>query len=200
MKPVMFKKLGAEYIERTRRHRSDLPYFTDKNPNNFTHVGLLHLILPNAKIINAARHPLDSCFGSFKQLFASGQSFTYDLVELGEYYMQYQRLMDHWHDVLPGKVLDVQYEDVVADTDNQIRRILDHCKLGFEENCLNFHQTDRAVKTASSEQVRQPIYSSSVHTWRRYEDHLDDLIEVLEPLLEKLPKTARPTTLGGKSG
>lgn len=193
-----FKELGGRYINKTQRHRSDLPYFTDKNPNNFMHIGFLHLTLPNAKVINARRHPLDSCFGSFKQLFASGQSFTYDMIELGEYYLQYQRVMDHWHEVMPGKVLDVQYEDVVADTETQIRRILDHCGLGFEESCLNFHQTDRAVKTASSEQVRQPIYASSVHTWRHYEEHLGDLIEVLEPLLIDLPEKDRPLSLGGK--
>ncbi len=193
-----FKELGEFYIEKTRRHRSDFPYFTDKNPNNFIHVGLLALILPNAKIIDARRHPLDSCFGSYKQLFASGQSFTYDLIELGEYYLQYRRVMDLWHEVLPGKVLDMKYEDVVDDTENQIRRILDHCGLEFEESCVNFHQTDRNVKTASSEQVRQPIYRSSVHTWRHYEEHLGDLIEVLEPLLIDLPEKDRPLSLGGK--
>lgn len=193
-----FKELGARYINKTQRYRSDLPYFTDKSPNNFMHIGFLHLILPNAKVINARRHPLDSCFGSFKQLFASGQPFTYDMIELGEYYLQYQRVMDHWHEVMPGKVLDVQYEDVVADTENQIRRILDHCGLDFEESCVNFHQSDRAVKTASSEQVRQPIYASSVATWRHYEEHLGDLIEVLEPLLINLPEKDRPLSLGGK--
>lgn len=191
-----FKSLGGEYIERTLRHRSDLPFFTDKNPNNFIHVGLLHLILPNAKIIDARRHPLDSCYGSYKQLFASGQSFSYDLTELGEYYLQYQRLMDHWDKVLPGKVLLVQYEKVVADTEVQIRRILEHCELDWEDNCLRFHETNRAVKTASSEQVRKPIYASSVNSWRRYETHLEELIEVLEPLLKKLPESDRPISLG----
>ncbi|MCP4271765.1 MAG: tetratricopeptide repeat protein [Gammaproteobacteria bacterium] len=193
----MFKSFGADYIQRTCRVRSELPFFTDKNPNNFMHAGLLHLILPNAKIINARRHPLDSCFGSYRQLFASGQPFTYDLIDLGEYYMQYQHLMDHWHQVLPGKVLDVNYEEVVADTENQIRRILNHCKLDWEDNCLNFHETNRAVKTASSEQVRKPIYASSVNSWRCYETHLGDLIEVLEPLLAKLPESDRPISLGG---
>lgn len=193
----MFKKLGAEYIERTRRHRGALPFFTDKNPNNFVHVGLLQLILPNAKIIDARRHPLDSCFGSYKQLFASGQPFTYDLVELGEYYLQYQRMMDHWHEVVPGKILSIQYEEVVADLENQVRRILKHCGLAFEDSCLRFHETNRLVKTASSEQVRQPIYSSSVHTWRGYEPHLSELIEVLEPLLLELPERDRPVSLGG---
>ena len=192
-----FKRLGSEYIERTRRHRGDRPFFTDKNPNNFVHVGLLHLILPNAKIINARRHPLDSCFCSYKQLFARGQPFTYDLIELGEYYLQYQRLMDHWHEVLPGKVLDVQYEEVVADLGGQVRRILDYCGLDWEESCLRFHETSRSVKSASSEQVRQPIYTSAVNTWRHYEAHLGPLIETLEPLLRELPESERPASLGG---
>ena len=194
-----FKRLGSEYIERTHRHRGDCPFFTDKNPNNFVHVGLLHLILPNAKIINARRHPLDSCFGSYKQLFAQGQPFTYDLIELGEYYLQYQRMMDHWHEALPGKVLDVQYEEVVTDLEGQVGRILEYCELDWEDSCLRFHETSRSVKTASSEQVRQPIYSSSINTWRHYEPHLGALIEVLEPLLAELPKKDRPTCLGGPS-
>ncbi len=169
------------------------------NGANFVHVGLLHLILPNAKIVNARRHPLDSCFGSYKQLFAAGQPFTYDLVELGEYYLQYRRLMDHWHEVLPGKVLDVHYEEVVTDLEGQVRRILDHCALQFEAPCLRFHETERSVKSASSEQVRRPIYSSSVNLWRRYEQHLDPLIETLEPLLAGLPEADRPARLGGRA-
>jgi len=200
MDAIGFKRLGNDYIERTRQHRGTRPYFTDKNPNNFMHVGLLQLILPRAKIINARRHPLDSCFGSYKQLFAQGQQFCYDLVEIGEYYMQYQRLMDHWHEALPGKVLDIQYEDVVADLEGQVKRILAYCELDWEESCLTFHQTSRSVKTASSEQVRQPIYSSAVNTWRHYESHLDALIEVLEPLLENLPEQDRPISLGGSPG
>ena len=191
-----FKRLGSEYIERTRRHRGSCPIFTDKNPNNYVHVGLLHLILPNAKIINARRHPLDSCLGSYKQLFAQGQAFSYDLVELGEHYLQYQRLMEHWQDVLPGKVLDVQYEEVVADLEGQVRRILAHCELGWEESCVRFHETNRSVKSASSEQVRRPIYSSSVNSWRHYEAHLGPLIEVLEPMLIELPANSRPSSLG----
>ncbi len=199
IEPEGFKRLGEEYIERTHRHRGSRPFFTDKNPNNFVHVGLIHLILPNAKIINARRHPLDSCFGSYKQLFAQGQQFTYNLVELGEYYLQYQRLMDHWHEVLPGKVLDVQYEEVVADLEGQVRRILDYCGLNWEESCLRFHETSRSVKTASSEQVRQPLYSSAVNTWRHYEPHLKALIEVLKPLLENLSEQDRPCCMGGST-
>ena len=160
-------------------------------------MGLLQLILPNAKIINARRHPLDSCYGSYKQLFAEGQPFSYDLVELGEHYLQYQRLMDHWHEVLPGKVLDVQYQEVVADLEGQVRRILEYCGLGWEESCLRFHETSRSVKSASSEQVRRPIYASAVNTWRHYEAHLGLLIETLEPLLKELPESDRPMSLGG---
>ena len=127
-----------------------------------------------------------------------GQTFSYDLVELGEYYLNYQRMMDHWHDVLPGFVLDVNYEEVVGDLETQVRRILDFCGLPFEEGCLRFHETERAVKTASSEQVRQPIYSSSVNLWRNYEQDLGELIEVLEPLLLRLPDEKRPATLRGR--
>jgi len=187
LKPQLWSSLGEGYIQRTQKYRRGAPRFIDKNPNNFNYIGLLRLILPNARIINARRHPLDSCLGSYKQLFAQGQPFTYDLTEIGEYYLQYQRLMDHWHQVLPGFVLDVQYEDVVGDLEGQVRRILDYCDLPFEQACLDFHQTERAVKTASSQQVRQPIYSSSVNFWENYQSHLSELIEVLEPLLAGRP-------------
>ena len=185
LKPKAWGKIGKQYLERTLSYRSGSLHFTDKNPNNFIYAGMLRLALPNARIINARRHPLDSCFGSYKQLFASGQPFTYDLTEVGEYYLQYQRLMDHWHEVLPGAVLDVKYEDVVGDLETQVRRILDYCGLPFEEACLNFHQTERSVKTASSEQVRQPVYSSSVNLWKNYAPYLSELIEVLHPLLRE---------------
>jgi tetratricopeptide (TPR) repeat protein len=190
-----FSELGQKYLRRTSKYRSGDPFFTDKNPNNFTYVGLIHLILPHAAIIDARRHPLDSCLGSFKQLFAKGQTFSYDLSELAEYYLQYDRLMAHWNEVLPGKVLEVRYEDVVNDLDTQVRRILQHCGLPFEEQCLHFHETDRAVKTASSEQVRKPIYSSSVNLWRNYEQHLEPLIEILEPVLSELSEEDRPESL-----
>jgi tetratricopeptide (TPR) repeat protein len=190
-----WSRIGREYLERTEKYRSGAPYFIDKNPNNFIFTGVVKLAMPNAKIINARRHPLDSCLGAYKQLFASGQPFTYDITELGEYYLQYQRLMDHWHAVLPGFVLDVHYEDVVADLEGQLRRLLDFCGLPFEDACLNFYATQRAVKTASSEQVRQPIYSSSVNWWRNYEPQLDTLVHILKPLLGSLPDTERPSLL-----
>ncbi len=187
------RQAGEDYLQRTQRHReTDAPYFTDKLPNNFVHAGFLRLILPQAKIINAKRHPLDSCLGSFKQLFARGQPFTYDQFELAEFYLEYQRLMDHWHAVLPGKVLDVQYERVVDDLEAEVRRILEFCELPWDDACLRFYENERAVKTASSEQVRQPIYSSSKHLWRNYEQHLAPMIEILEPLLRDLPADWQP--------
>ena len=187
LKSEGWARLGREYLERTRKHRRGAPFFIDKNPNNFVFAGLLKLAMPNAKVINARRHPADSCFGSYKQLFASGQPFTYDLTELGEYYLQYRRLMDHWHRVLPGFVLDVHYEHVVADLESEVRRMLDFCGLPFEAACLDFHETRRPVKTASSEQVRRPIYSSSIDLWRNYEAHLGELLHILKPVLHDLP-------------
>lgn len=191
-----YSDLGRTYLERTSKYRSGLPYFTDKNPNNFVHVGLVHLALPNAVFINARRHPLDSSFGSYKQLFAKGQAWSYDLADIGEYYLQYERLIGHWNAVLPGKVLDVHYEDVVDDLETEVRRILGHCGLPFEAQCLRFYETDRAVKTASSEQVRKPIYRSSVGLWRNYEHRLAPLIDILQPVLAGLPDAARPRETG----
>jgi tetratricopeptide (TPR) repeat protein len=192
MKASGWARIGRDYLESTAKYRTGAPLFIDKNPNNFVFAGLIHLALPGAKIINARRHPLDSCLGSFKQLFASGQPFSYDLTELGEYYLQYQRLMDHWHAVMPGGVLDVHYEHVVADLETEVRRLLDFCGLPFEESCLQFYKTQRAVKTASSEQVRQPIYASSVELWRRYEAQLGTLVHILEPLLNSVSAPPHP--------
>lgn len=180
-------ELGQEYIDRTRIQRGDAPFFIDKMPNNFLHVGFINLILPNAKIIDARRHPMATCFSGFTQLFASGQRFTYGLSNIGRYYRDYVDVMDHWDRVLPGKVLRIQYEEVVADTETQVRRMLDHCELPFEEGCLQYYETERAVRTASSEQVRQPIYSGALEHWRNYEKHLDKLKDVLGPILDRYP-------------
>ncbi len=177
------RTLGESYLEETRIHRAGAPFFTDKMPNNFRHIGLIHLVLPNAKIIDARRHPLACCFSGFKQLFAEGQEFTYGLEEIGRYYRGYVDLMDHWDRVLPGQVLRVQYEEVVADLETQVRRILDFCGLPFEQACLDFHKTDRSVRTASSEQVRQPLYRSGVEQWRHFEPYLDPLKAALGPAL-----------------
>ncbi|MEM7431492.1 MAG: sulfotransferase [Pseudomonadota bacterium] len=180
------RALANDYLTWAGFHRhTDRPFFVDKMPNNFPSIGLIHLMLPNAKIIDARRYPLDSTFSCYRQLFAKGQTFVYDLSDIGEYYLQYQRIMDYWHQVLPGRVLTVQYEDMVTDFDDQVRRLLDYCELPFEEDCLNFYKTDRPVRTASSEQVRQPVYTKSVHYWRNYEQHLEELIEVLEPVLPR---------------
>jgi tetratricopeptide (TPR) repeat protein len=180
-----FAALGRAYLDATRQYRGRAPRFVDKNPNNFASVGLISLALPNARIINARRHPIDTCLSCYRQLFARGQPFTYDLVELGEYYLEYERMMSHWHAALPGRVLDVRYEDVVADLPAQVRRMLDFCGLSWEDACLNFHETERAIRTASSEQVRRPIYGGAVGYWRRYERELAPLIEVLEPVLAR---------------
>ena len=192
----IIEDLGKEYIRATQRHRQGGKYFTDKMPNNFSHIGFLHLILPNAKVIDARRHPLDSCFGSYKQLFAEGQTFSYDLFDLAEYYKTYDDLMKHWQEVVPDKVLRVQYEDNVADQEKQARRIIEFLGLEWEDQMTRFYESDRAVKTASSEQVRQPIYSKSVNTWKRYEAHLEELIVDLETILEEMPENLeRPASM-----
>ena len=182
-----FLEFGEKFIDETRVHRGSAPFFIDKMPNNFRHVGLIKLMLPNAKIIDARRHPMGSCFSGFKQLFAEGQEFTYGLEEVGTYYRDYVDLMDHWDKVFPGQVLRVQYEEVVADLDSQVRRVLDYCGLEFEESCINFHETDRSVRTPSSEQVRQPIYQSGVEQWKNFESNLDPLKQALGPVLERYP-------------
>lgn len=168
-------KFGEDFIENTRIHRQGAPFFIDKMPNNFRHIGLIHLILPNARIIDARRAPMDCCFSGFKQLFAEGQEFTYGLTEVGRYYTDYVDLMQHWDTVLPGKVLRVQHEDVLDDLEGQTRRMLDFLGVQFEDQCLNFHKTDRAVRTASSEQVRQPINRKGQNAWKPFEPWLGDL-------------------------
>lgn len=179
------RALGQQYIDDTRIHRQGAPFFIDKMPNNFRHIGLIRHILPNAKIIDARRHPMACCFSGFKQLFAEGQEFSYGLSDIGRYYNDYVALMDHWDRVAPGAVLRVYYEDVVDDLESQVRRILDYCGLPFEEACLSFYDTDRAVRTASSEQVRQPIYSGGLEQWTHYRAHLASLETILEPNLAR---------------
>jgi predicted Zn-dependent protease len=176
--------LGREYLDRTRGHRRlGRPMFIDKMPNNFAHVGLIHLILPNAKIIDARRHPLGCCFSAYKQHFARGQAFSYDLTDVGRYYADYVELMAHFDAVLPGRVHRVMYEAMVADPETQVRALLDYCGLPFEAGTLRFYENDRAVRTASSEQVRQPIFADGVDQWRNYERWLDPLKAALGPAL-----------------
>jgi len=183
---------GQQYIDEAQRHRTtSKPFFTDKLPNNFPLIGLLSIILPKAKVINARRHPFDSCLGGYKQLFSKGQNFTYDMLDLAHYYQQYDAMIKHWHQVLPGKILDVHYEQTVDDLETQVRRVLDFCELPFEQSCIDFHQTERAIKTASSEQVRQPIYKGALGTWRRYEQFLGLWQEQLGDIIEELPPTSK---------
>jgi len=169
------QEFGKSYIADTRVHRAGAPYFTDKMPNNFRHIGFIKMILPNAKIIDARRAPMACCFSGFKQLFAEGQAYTYGLEEIGRYYRDYVRLMDHWDKVFPGQILRVQYEDVVDDLHTQVERILTFCGLEMEQACLEFYKTDRLVRTPSSEQVRQPIYQQSIEQWKKFEAYLHPL-------------------------
>jgi hypothetical protein len=183
-----FRQFGEQYINDTKVFRQGAPLFIDKMPNNFLHIGLIKLMLPNAKIIDARRHPMACCFSGFKQLFAEGQEFTYGLHEIGDYYKNYVELMDHWDTVLPGFVLRVQHEDVVHDLETQVHRILDFCGLPFEESCIEFYKTKRNVRTPSSEQVRQPIYTTGLEQWRNFEQHLQPLIDSLGPeVLQRYP-------------
>jgi tetratricopeptide (TPR) repeat protein len=181
------KTAGTAYIDDTRFHRAGAPRFIDKMPNNFMHVGLIHLILPHAKIIDARRHPMACCFSNFKQLFADGQEFTYDLDEMARYYRAYTRLMDQWDQVVPGTVLRVHYEHVVEDLEGQLRRLLDFLELPFEPQCLDFYRTERSVRTPSSEQVRQPIFRRGVEQWRNFEPFLVNLRERLGDLVDTYP-------------
>ena len=177
--------LGRRYLDETRPIRTGRPRFIDKMPNNFSHVGLIHAILPNATMIDVRRHPMDACFSTFKQHFAEGQSFSYDLEDLGRYYRCYLALMDHWDAVLPGKVLHVCYEELVRDAESGIRALLAHCGLPFEPACLKFHETERPVRTASSEQVRQPLYASGIGYWKHFAQQLEPLRLSLGDCLER---------------
>jgi tetratricopeptide (TPR) repeat protein/predicted metal-binding protein len=183
-----FAQLGEEYLKRTRVQRKTArPLFIDKLPNNWAHVPLIHLILPNATIIDARRHPLGCCFSNFKQHFARGQAFSYDLTDMGRYYRDYVRLMAHVDCALPGRVHRVQYEAMVDDTEAEVRALLTACGLEFEPACLAFHETERAVRTASSEQVRQPIYRDGTDAWKAFEPFLDPLKAALGDVLEAYP-------------
>jgi tetratricopeptide (TPR) repeat protein len=180
--------LGERYIERTRVYRkAGRPHFIDKMPNNFLHIGMIHLVLPNSRIIDARRHPLACCFSNYRQHYASGQRFAYDLADLGRYYRDYVELMAHFDTVLPGRIHRVIYERMVEDTETEVRRLLDYCGLPFEDACLRFFETERAVRTPSSEQVRQPIYREAVEQWRHYDTWLDPLKDALGSVLSAYP-------------
>ena len=186
------RELGEKYLELARIHRkTDRPFFIDKMPNNFLHTGMIQLLLPNAKIIDARRHPMACCFSNFKQYFARGQNFSYGLEEMGRFYRDYVELMAHFDEVLPGRVHRIFYEDTVADTETVVREMLDYCGLEFEPDCLRFFDSQRPVRTASSEQVRQPIYTEGTEQWLNYEEWLDPLKRVLGPVLEQYPDVPR---------
>lgn len=178
-----FTKLGEKYLHDTRIYRTDKPFFIDKMPNNFRHLGLIQLILPNAKFIDARREPMACCFSNFKQLFAAGQEFTYGIEDIARYYRSYVELMAHWDSVLPGRILRVQHEEVVEDLEGNVRRLLEYCGLPFEPACLEFHKTERSIRTASSEQVRQPIFREGLDQWRHFEPWLGPLKQALGPLV-----------------
>jgi tetratricopeptide (TPR) repeat protein len=175
LSPEDFRRLGERYIEQTRAYRGNKPFFIDKMPNNFRHIGLIHLMLPNATIIDARREPMACCFSNLKQLFASGQEFSYSVEDIARYYCTYLELMRHWDAVLPGRVLRVCYEDVVEDLEANVRSILEFCGLEYEAGCVEFYKTERSVHTASSQQVRQPIFRTSLFEWRNYEPWLGRL-------------------------
>jgi len=184
--------LGEQYIEASSRHcLTGRPIFIDRLPGNFPYVGLIHLILPNAKIINARQHPLDSCLENYQNLFEQGQDFSYDLLDLAHFYRQYDTTMQHWHEVLPGTVLDVNYEEIVFDRDNQVAKMLAHCGLPLEEGCLNFQVIQRLANSASSEQVWRPDLTGEPGKWKRYEQYLGVLQKQLNYILDELPAATR---------
>lgn len=185
LNPEQLRELGEEYIRDTRIHRQDAPFFIDKMPNNFRHIGLIRLMLPNAKIIDARRDAMACCFSGFKQLFAEGQMFSYDLEDVALYYRDYVRLMAHWDAVLPDYVLRVEHENVVADLETEVRRMLEFCGVPFEGSCLEFHKTERNVRTPSSEQVRQPVYATALEQWKHYEPWLGPLKTTLGDLYSR---------------
>jgi len=185
LSPEEFRALGERYLAETRIYRTDKPHFIDKMPNNFRHIGLIHLMLPNAHIIDARREPMACCFGNLKQLFAHGQEFSYSIEDIARYYRTYLELMRHWDAVLPGRVLRVHYEDLVEDLEGNVRRVLEHCGLEFEPACVEFHRTARSVRTASSEQVRQPIYREGLEQWRHFEPWLGPLRAALGDALTR---------------
>jgi len=189
--PDTLRRHGEKYLADTRLYRTGKPRFIDKMPNNFRHIGLIHLILPNARIIDARREPLACCFSNFKQLFASGQEFTYSLEHIARYYRSYVELMRHWDEVLPGKILRVQHEDVVADLEANVRRLLAFCGLDFEPACLEFYKTERSVRTASSEQVRRPIFKEGLDQWRHFEPWLGPLKDALADISHRRTGTSK---------
>ena len=191
--PEQLKLLGEAYLDRTRRYRkSRKPHFVDKMPNNWLHVPLIHLALPNARIVDVRRHPLACGISNFKQLFVGGQGFSNDLQWFGRYYADYVRFMGHIDTVLPGRVHRIHYEHLVTDLESEVRRLLDHLGLAFDPACLRYHELERVVRTTSSEQVRRPIDPSVLERWRGFEPWLEPLKSALGPVLDAYPNTPQP--------
>ena len=181
-KDTEISELGKNYLSETSWARDNAPFFIDKMPNNFIHIGLIKTILPNAKIIDTRRDPMDTCFSCFKQFFARGQLFTYSLEDLGNYYTDYIRAMNHWHNVFEKDIFTVHYDNVINNTEETIRELIDYCELPFEKECLEFYKSSRPVKTPSAEQVRQPIYKSGLNYWKNYEKHLIPLKKIIDEI------------------
>ena len=177
--PEIADNFAKRYLKETETFRTGKPYFIDKMPNNFPHIGFIAHVMPNAVFIDARRNAMDCCFSAFKQNFARGQSFSYGLEVVGDYYQEYRAMMKHWHSVMPGRVKEVNYENIVNNLEYEVKVLLDHCGLAFEKACVDFHKTKRSVRTASAQQVRQPIYKSGVEHWRNYETWLGPLKEAL---------------------
>jgi len=174
-----FHAIGQEYIDNLRKLNSTARFITDKMPHNFHYVGLIALTMPNAKIIHCQRNPVDTCLSCFQKLFGTGHNYSYNLQELGKHYLYYQELMAYWHKLLPRKILDVQYENVVNDLESQVKRLTDYCGLPWKESCLEFHRSNRPVITASRDQANRPIYKDSMQRWKHYERHLQPLLDII---------------------
>ena len=178
------QKFATEYLQKLRSYSKEATRITDKMPSNFLHIGFIKMLFPNARIIHCRRHPLDTCTSIILNNFASGNEYTYDLIEIGKFYLDYERLMTHWHKVFPNKIFDVQYEELISNQENISLQLINYLGLDWDEACLAFHNNDRAVRTASNLQVRQPVYNKSINRWKNYEEHLQPLIETLQPILE----------------
>jgi hypothetical protein len=185
MSEMQISELGQKYIDQTKWSRGQAPYFIDKMPNNFLHIGFIKTILPNAKIIDTRRGAMDTCFSCFKQFFAKGQHFTYDLEDLGLFYNDYINIMNHWHDIYPEQIYTVKYANMISDTENEIIKLLEYCNLPFENQCLEFYKSKRPVKTPSAEQVRQPIYKSGLDYWKNFKNDLIPLEKLFNEHIEK---------------
>jgi hypothetical protein len=184
LRDIVFKDAGGKYIKMMNKYSGDFPFCTNKMPGNFLLIGLIKIILPNAKVIHCHRDPMDNCYSVYKQFFLAAHKYAYHLQEIGKYYLNYHKLMEHWNSVLPGFIHNVKYEDMVANQEDETRKLLHFCSLEFSDSCLHFYKNKRRVFTASATQVRKPIYSDSILKWNKYKNELEPLYKVLLPILE----------------